>query len=599
MHCKRLSFDCITSHWPRPWESALPYKTIALAAAVALGVALSDGALSATTLNAKSPLGMNLAGVTYYSSEQPFLNIFKTAGGWTTHGSSSWDTSEEQYLNLDSDGWPMTLTSKNEPSAQQFTSVGVVLARNLPSTANGYYPAGQYVVLYDGQGTLTYGFDASLVSSSAGRDVINATPTSGGIELRITATDPNHSGNYIRNIRVVQSQNEAALTAGRLFNPTFLSVIQKFRALRFMDWFQTNGSPLSTWSTRPVLTNAFWGTNKGVPVEAAVQLADAISADAWLNVPHMADDNYITQMATLVHAQLGAGQKVYVEFSNEVWNGVFAQYHYAVTAGQALWPAQPGGGGGYVWNRNWYGMRTAQMCDLWKSAWGADRDRVVCVLAAQAASAYAATASLDCAYWTSGTPCSAHGIGAVAIAPYFGFGGVPLLWALLSDGGLANLFQSLYSQNDPSIAAGGSLSQTSQWETAYITALTKYKLPMIAYESGQSYESSPASLTAPITNLYVSANRDARMGTAYTNYLQNWKTNGGQLIMLFDDIGAYGQFGEWGALESIMQTTTPLSSAPPKWQAIQNFISGNACWWSNCTGAPSVTPMAPTNLKAQ
>jgi hypothetical protein len=595
MHCK-LIFNRIISHFSEPWHRT--YKIFALVV-FALGVSLSSGAKSATPLNATSSLGMNLNGVSYYQSELPFLNLFHTAGAWITHTNSTWDTGEEQYLNLDSDGYPVTLAGKNELSAQQFTSVGVLLARSLPSTGNGYYPGGQYVVLYDGQGTLTYGFDASLVSSSPGRDVINVTPSSAGIDLRIAATDPNHSGNYIRNIRLVKSQNEAALSAGQLFNPTFIGVIQKFRALRFMDWFQTNGSPLSSWSTRPVLTNAFWGTNKGVPIEAAVQLANAISADAWLNIPHMADDNYITQMATLVHTQLGAGQKAYVEFSNEVWNGVFAQYNYAVNAGQALWPSQLGGGGGFAWNRNWYGMRAAQMCDIWKSAWGSDGNRVVCILAAQAATPYTATAALDCPYWAAGAPCSAHGFGAVAIAPYFGYAGVPVAWTSQADGGLASLFQSLYSQNDPSISAGGSLNQTSQWEQAYITALAKYKLPMVAYESGQSYESSPASATAPITNLYVTANRDPRMGTAYTNYLQQWKTNGGQLIMLFNDIGAYGQFGEWGALESIMQTISPLSSAPPKWQAIQNFISGNACWWANCAGTPSATPMAPTNLKIQ
>jgi hypothetical protein len=584
------------SHFSRQWEFGRIYKLFALSA-FALGISLSSGAQSATTMNANSPLGMNLNGIAYYQSELPFLNLFHTAGAWMTHNNSTWDTGEEQYLNLDSDGYPVSLTGKNEPSTQQFTSAGVLLVRSLPTTANGYYPAGQYVVLYDGQGTLAYAFDASLVSSSPGRDVINVTPSASGIDLRITATDPNHSGNYIRNIRVVQSQNEAAANAGQLFNPTFISLIQKFRALRFMDWFQTNGNPLSSWSTRPVLTNAFWGTNKGVPIEVAVKLANTISADAWLNVPHMADDNYITQMATLVHTQLGTTQKAYVEFSNEVWNGVFAQYNYAVNAGQALWPSQPGGGGGFAWNRNWYGMRAAQTCDLWKAAWGADGNRVVCVLAAQAATTYSATAALDCAYWTSGAPCSAHGFGAVAIAPYFGFGGVPSVWTSQADGGLASLFQSLYSQNDPSIPAGGSLNQTYQWETSYISALAKYKLPMIAYESGESYESSPASATAPITNLYVSANRDTRMGTAYTTYLQNWKANGGQVIMLFNDIGAYGQFGEWGALESIMQTTNPLSSAPPKWQAIQNFIGGNSCWWSNCGGTLSATPMAPSNLK--
>ncbi len=86
---------------------------------------------------------------------------------------------------------------------------------------------------------------------------------------------------------------------------------------------------------RPTPSNAFYGTSKGVPIEIAVQLANAISADAWMNVPVMADDNFIRRMAALVHDQLGGSQKIFVELSNEVWNSSFSQAHYAVTPGQS------------------------------------------------------------------------------------------------------------------------------------------------------------------------------------------------------------------------------------------------------------------------
>jgi hypothetical protein len=570
---------------------------------IALVSSLFGIAQAGTSQNTKSPLGINVQGVSYYASEQPFINIFQTGSAWLTHSNVTWDTGEEKYINVDANGWPITLTSINEPQAQQFNSVGILLLRNLPSTANGFYPAGQYVVLYDGQGTITYGLDANLVSKTAGRDVINvATPSTAGIDLRITVTDPNHSGNYIRNIRLVKAQYEAALNAGQVFNPSFLNLMQNFHTLRFMDWLQTNGNPLSSWANRPVPANAFWDTSNGVPMEIAVQLANAVSADAWLNTPVMADNNYMTQMATLVHAQLGTSQKVYVEFSNEVWNGAFSQYNYATSQGQAAFPA--GLGSPFDYNRNWYGMRVAQMCDIWKSAWGNDATRVTCVMAAQAANTYTATESLKCPFWSAGAPCSAHGIGAVAIAPYFG-GSVPTVWTSQSDGGLNSLFASLTSQNDPSIPAGGWLGQSSAWEKAYPPAIASYSLPLIAYEGGQTFQGFPNGVTstganAPITNSFIAANRDARMGTAYTTYLQQWKVNGGGLFMLWNDIGAYSQYGEWGALESIMQTTSPLSSAPPKWQAIQNFIANNPCWWSNCAaaiGSTSIpTPAAPTNV---
>jgi hypothetical protein len=556
----------------------------------------AGGAGAATSFNAQSAMGMNLATVNYYASEQPFLNSFATAERWITHSGSTWDTNEEKYLNLDANGWPITLKSVSEPAAQQFDSLGVLFLLGMPDTANGNYPAGQYVVLYEGQGTLSYGSDAALVRRSPGRDVITVSPSNKGIDLRIVATDPHHNGNYVRNIRVVTAANEAAAKAGQIFSPAFLQLIRNFRALRFMDWFQTNGSTLSSWTDRPMPGNAFYGTSKGVPIEIAVQLANAISADAWMNVPVMADDNFIRQMAALVHDQLGGSQKIYVELSNEVWNSSFSQAKYAATQGKALWPNRPSRNGDYEYNRQWFGMRTAQMCDIWRSVWHSD-PRLVCVLGAQAAWSFSATEALKCPYWAKGAPCSSHAIDAVAVAPYLG-GAVPASWTSQPDGGLAKLFQSLYSQNDSTIPGGGFIAQVTAWVKDYITNLAPYKLPLLAYEGGQTFANGA---TDALNNLYMAANRDPRMGQAYARYFQQWKNGGGQLFIYFNDVGAESKYGSWGALESIMQTTTPPGSAPPKWQAIQNFISGNPCWWQGCSGAiqagqsPAASP-APMRL---
>jgi hypothetical protein len=556
-----------------------------------IGVWAASPTSAATSFNVTSPLGINLVSVDYWTSEHPFLDIKKTSDGWSTHSSSGSETNEEQYLNLDVNGWPITLTAMNDPNPQVFTQATVLVFRNLPNTPNGYYPAGQYVVRYLGQGTLTYDFDATKVAglSTPGRDVINVgNPSSAGFYINITSTDPNHTGNYIRNIQVVKAEQESALLAGKVFNPTFLTLMQNFRALRFMDWFRTNGNTFSSWSNRPLITNATWASSAGVPYEVAVQLANALSADAWLNIPIMADDNYITQFATLVHQQLGSGQKAYVELSNEVWNSSFSQNAYADSQGRAMWP---NAGATADYGYNWYGMRVARTCDIWKSVWRADASRVVCVMAAQAANPSSATEALGCVLW-SGAPCAGHGIGAVAIAPYFG-GMVPSSWTSQSDGGLSSLLASLTSQNDPSVPVGGWLGQALGWVAAYRAAMGRYNLPVISYEGGQAFASN--SSDGALNNLYFNANRDPRMQTAYATFLQGWKKAGGQLFMHYNDIGAYSQWGEWGALESFMQPTTPLTGAPPKWQALQNFISGNPCWWSGCSG--SNQPTAPSNLQ--
>jgi hypothetical protein len=535
--------------------------------------------------------------MSYYSAEQPFLNIFKTSGvarstptGWSTHSMMDFNTGEAAYLQLDANGYPTTLkaSSADPHSPQLFTSVGVLLERELPNSNAGTglpYRPGRYIVLYDGQGTLEYGFDAALVSSSPGRDVINVkTPSQEGIDLRITATDPNRTGSYIRNIRVVKAEEESLLVAGNVFEPSFLSLLQNFHVVRAMQWLAIDdaGGLLTSWADRPVPNDAGWGGANGVPIESVLQLCNSVGADCWLNVPHKATNDYITQMAVLAHANLAASQKVYVEFSNEVWNGGYAQNGYAAAQGQALWPnagASPG-----TYNRSWYGMRTAQMCDIWKSVWGADSPRLVCVLGAQAGNTGTATQALDCPLWTGNgnAPCSNHNINAVAVAPYFG--NIPVQKSVLAatDGGHTQLFQDI-ANNLPQIAKG---------EVQDKTYLAHYNLPIIAYEGGQSLVSSDPA----ISSLYVAANRDPRMETAYTTAFKDWKSNSGQIYVVFADIYKPSQFGEWGALESFMDSVNPLSTAPPKWRAIQNFISENPCWWSGCAGAigtGGATPTAP------
>jgi hypothetical protein len=576
------------------------FRTLGINGLACLMIAFwgAPDAWSATVANAQSAVGMNLQNVNYYSAEQPFLDIFKTTGGWLTHSmaTSTWDTHEEAYLQLDASGYPTTLTAgRTDPnSPQKFDSLVVLLLRDLPNSNAGIglpFLPGQYVVLYDGEGTLACGLDATLVHSAPGRMVVSlaSPPTRGSFALYITSTDPKHTGNHIRNIRVFKAENENLLAAGNIFAPKFLNLMQNFRVLRAIQWLEidNDGGTLTNWSQRPLPTDGGWGGPNGVPLEVVLQLCNAVGADCWLNVPHMATDDYITQMATLAHAKLGSNQKAYVEFSNEVWNSGYAQSKYATVQGQAKWP---NASAPFDANRNWYGMRTAQTCDIWKTVWGVDAIRVVCIMAAHAANPWTATRSLDCPLWTGAgnAPCASHGINVVAIAPYFSVEPQDS-WKSASDGGLSGLFSAINSS---------ALPTSSAWEAKYRATLAPYKLPFIAYESGESLVGFPKYQNgSEIVKLYTAANRDPRMGAAYTTMLNDWKSNGGQLIVIYADIAPPSQYGDWGALESLLDTVTPLSSAPPKWQAIQNFITTNKCWWAGCTssiGAGKVTEMPPS-----
>jgi hypothetical protein len=82
------------------------------------------------------------------------------------------------------------------------------------------WPAGQYILLYDGNGTLGFTGDAAVTSSAPGRLVLQITPSS-GFYLRITKTD---DADPVRNIRIVPTAYEQTYAA-QVFTPKFLDQV--------------------------------------------------------------------------------------------------------------------------------------------------------------------------------------------------------------------------------------------------------------------------------------------------------------------------------------------------------------------------------------
>ena len=123
------------------------------------------------------------------------------------------------------------------------------------------------------------------------------------------------------------------------------------------------------------------------------------------------------------------------------------------------------------------------------------------------------------------------------------------------------------------IPPGGFIAQDAAWEKDFIKNLAPYKLPLLAYEGGQNFANGS---TDALNTLYMAANRDSRMGQAYTRYFQQWKTGGGQLFMYYNDVGVESKYGSWGAVESIMQTTTPLKQRSAEVASHPDFYFGNS-----------------------
>jgi hypothetical protein len=524
-----------------------------------------------------SKLGTNLTAVNDYSPQLPFRDHFATSRPWLTQcqggidpGCSfniAFDTEESASLDLDANGWVRSLPAASNPSVI-FTSVATYW--DVPAE----FPAGTYIVQYEGQGTIEYGLGATknTDASSSGRDVVSVNPTQGGILLRITATNPS---NYIRNIHFVAEADEATFSSNR-FSQAFLDQLSPYQALRFMDWMQTNNSVVSSWSSRARPTDARFSSEKGVPAEIMIELANTTNKAPWFTMPHQADDTYIQSFATLTRVALNSDLPVYIEYSNEAWNGAFAQGAWIEQQGELAWPG--GSESGFTKRINYYGRRSAEICDIWRTAFGDSHNRVICVTASQAANSWTADEALSCPLWDD-RPCAGHGIRALAIAPYMGdyIGqdgtyAQALAWTSAADGGLGSLFTELRAGGE--IAGGplgGAMAQSFGWIEENSQIAANHGVTLITYEGGQHLVGVGSGAdNGTLTSLFTSANRDPRMGALYTDYLNGWASRGGGLFMHFTDISPYSKFGSWGALEKIGEVSSP------KYDALFTYATGQA-----------------------
>lgn len=538
-------------------------------------------------------LGMGLTSINDFSPQLPFLDLFKTARAWIPQDSDTWDT-REPVRYLDASGWPTRLPSAS--SGATYTKLSTLLLRDIAGT----YRPGRYVVMYDGQGTLEYGFNATKLDSLSkpGRDVIQVDNSKdAGVLLSITATDPKQTGDYLRNIRVYHEDDLPLVAQGLTFNPTFQERIQNFGTLRFMDWMETNHSTQREWGDRPKPTDASWAW-KGASVETMVALANEMQVPPWFNMPHQATDEYIANFAAYVRDHLDPKLRVYVEFSNEVWNWQFDQAHYAQAQAEARWGKDVQGG----WMQ-WYGMRAAQTAQIWKQTFGTESDRVVAVLATQTGWKGLETYALNTPAWVAeGNEPAWKFVDAYAITGYFGNNlGSPThantvrSWLSEPDGGFAKAFRHL-SQGGLLGDSKDSVKDTIALFKYHAEVAKRHDLQLVAYEGGQHIVGiSGIENDTQLTEFFIALNRRPEMAALYQQLLDGWKEAGGTLFNHFVDIAKPSKWGSWGMMESLDQTDAP------KYAALQAFMSANPRWWEepDLGAVPPERPRTPDPLNLE
>jgi hypothetical protein len=339
-----------------------------------------------------------------------------------------------------------------------------------------------------------------------------------------------------------------------IFNPTFVDRIRPYKVLRFKDWMATDGewSPSSPstqhyWSGRPKVDDARWSQWSGVPVEIMAALANQTGADAWFSMPHQADDEYVRQFAETALRLLGPNSRVFVEYSNEVWNDQFAQAGYAQAQGLALGLSSDP----FQAQVRYQALRSRQIFAIWESVF--PKDRLVRVLSSFHIFPSVTEELLSYADTRAHTDV-------VAIAPYFGVTGddLPVAVGMNTDALMRHL---------ESVA----LSQSSQYTRQHVDIARRYGLPVIAYEAGLDLQARGSAFAQDPTmnGLFDAANRDPRVGPLYTRYLQDWNAaTGGQLMVHFLDCEAFSIYGRYGSLEYLDQ---PRAQAP-KFDSLMRWI---------------------------
>jgi len=486
--------------------------------------ASTGGALPAAAPQPAAPpaatprLGINLAGPADWMTELPFVDVFRTSRPWISQKKgAAWGQGPE--LELDEWGWVKRL----EPNCYAETMLCTI--------GGGHYPAGVYTVLYEGEGQLDVGKNAKVKESKPGRMLVEVDASKGGFSLQIRATSPQ---NHVRNIRAIMPGFEDTWRQ-QPFHPAFLKRWQGFACFRFMDWMHTNNSEVRAWAQRPTLQHATF-SKRGVALEWMIELCNRQEIDPWFCMPHLTDDDYVRRFAQLTRERLDPSRKVYVEYSNEVWNGQFKQSRYAGEQGVklGLGPQEK------PWEAGWHftAVRSMEIFKLWEEVFGG-REQLVRVLPSQAGNTAVSEGVL-------GFRDAARCADALAIAPYMpysiGRGKTADLGAQMKDWTVEQMLDHFEKTALP--------DSLERMRRAKAVA-DKYGLKLIAYEGGQHMVAfvKDQELVKKISATMHACNRHPRMGAMYRRYYDEWAKVGGDVLAVFSSIGAYSNHGAWGLAE--------------------------------------------------
>ncbi len=409
-------------------------------------------------------------------------------------------------------------------------------------------PLGIYNFRYEGTASVSFHGAASIVPGS--------TVTVGNVTTMqvLISTNDNcwvtfhnvTSGNPVKNLRMVASDLDINTT--ETFRPDFKARLAPFSTIRFMDWNLTNNSQATTWSerrlpnwtlqTEPAADQERMG---GVAWEYMIRLANEVGKDAWINIPHLATDTYIRELAKLWRDNLNPNLKVYVEFSNENWNPIFYQFHQSLNGSGHDYSLEGNAASqivrvGNIFREEFYGSTSGTVDSQ-------GRKRLNINLAAFATSQWVVEQGIS--YFTSHGLIAKNVIDSISIAPYID---------LPRD--------QVYNTVDDVFAG---LRQQVSGIASHGLIAAREGIQLLAYEAGQHL--SPVLIEnnaaqPQLDAIMLAAQSDPRMGELYREYVQLWQQAGGGIISHFAYIDPGSRYGYWSLL------TDPTSPGSVKWDTV-------------------------------
>ena len=311
------------------------------------------------------------------------------------------------------------------------------------------------------------------------------------------------------------------------WNPTFLADLAPYHVLRFMDWNLTNeaNNAQANWDTRPKQTDA---QKEPIAFEWQIDLCNRAKQDYWVTIPHQANAEYFAKLAQLIHDKLDPGLRVYVEWSNEVWNGTFPQRAYAQTQGKNLGLAGTDPAASFLV------YQSVRAFEAFEAVFGKGSPRLVKVIAGQAAS--------------SG-PCQAH-VKALSDAKINPNHTQPTVYAVAP----------YIKGNSVSDLSSKGIPEVTTWIQDNYKCASGAGLPLIAYEGGQDSYAAGVSACTQLQH-------DAGLHDVYTKFLDAMVS-----AKLSGPLMQYTHSGQcWGLKEK----TSDTLDKSPKYKGVVDWLAAH------------------------